>query len=270
MQSIRCDVVLVRNGAPASALAKVAAEEPLEIRVSGETIAITMRTPGHDHELVLGFLLAEGLISRVDDVGRAFHCGRPGEEGYGNVMDVATAPGTVIDVDRLGAARRGTLVTSACGVCGRRSIDDLLASCPPVTLGVRFAAATVSALTALLADEQRVFRETGGSHAAGLATHDGRLLLLREDVGRHNAVDKAVGRMLLDGIDASSLALIVSGRSSFEIVQKAARASIPLVVSVSAPTSLAVEAARRSQVTLVGFARGGEFNVYAGAERIVF
>jgi FdhD protein len=270
MQTVRCDLILVRDGGPASAFANVAAEEPLEIRVAGDTIAVTMRTPGHDHELVLGFLLAEGLIARANDVGRIFHCGKPGEEGYGNVMDAITAPGTIIDVERLGAARRGTLVTSACGVCGRRSIDDMLATCPPLPSDVRFTARTVSALTALLAGEQRVFRDTGGSHAAGLATQDGRLLFLREDVGRHNAVDKAIGRMLLDGADATALALVVSGRSSFEIVQKAARARIPLVVSVSAPTSLAVEAARRTNVTLVGFARGREFNVYAGAERIEF
>jgi FdhD protein len=269
-QSVRSELVLVRDGAAVPGSANIAAEEPLEIRVAGETLAVTMRTPGHDHELVLGFLLAEGLIARAGDVGRVFHCGKPGEEGYGNVMDVTPAPGTTMDIEHLGAARRGTLVTSACGICGRRSIDDLLASCPPLPSDVRFAAGTVSGLTALLAGEQRVFRETGGSHAAGLATRDGRLLLLREDVGRHNAVDKAVGRMLLDGADPSGLALVVSGRSSFEIVQKAARARVPLVVSVSAPTSLAVEAARRTNVTLVGFARGNDFNVYAGADRIEF
>jgi FdhD protein len=267
---VGCDLVLVREGAPRSASAEVAIEEPLEIRVTGETVAVTMRTPGHDHELVLGFLLAEGIIARANDVGRVFHCGKPGEEGYGNVMDVLGAPGTVIDVERLGAARRGTLTTSACGVCGRRSVDDLLASCPTLPLDVRFSARTVSGATALLAGEQRLFRETGGAHAAALVTPDGKLVVLREDVGRHNAVDKAVGRLLLDHVDPTRLALVVSGRSSFEIVQKAARARIPLVIGVSAPTSLAVEAARRTNVTLVGFARGRDFNVYAGPDRIEF
>jgi len=248
----------------------VAVEEPLEIRVAGETIAVTMRTPGNDHELVVGFLLAEGIIDGTRDLGRVFHCGRPGDEGYGNVMDVTAAPGASLDVERLGPARRGTLTSSACGICGRRSIDDLLAAREPLRVEVRFAARVVEHFASLLGGGQRLFRDTGGTHAAALVRADGDLLHLREDVGRHNAVDKSVGRMLLDGLDPESLALVVSGRSSFEIVQKAARARIPLVVAVSAPTSLAVDAARRAGVTLVGFARGEAFNVYTGAERVVF
>ncbi|HEX3597414.1 MAG TPA: formate dehydrogenase accessory sulfurtransferase FdhD, partial [Polyangiaceae bacterium] len=244
--------------------------EPLEIRVTGETVAVTMRTPGADHELVVGFLHAEGLIAKAGDLGRVFHCGKPNDEGFGNVMDVTPAPGTSIDLERLGAARRGTLTTAACGVCGRQSVDDLLASCRPVEVTTRFAAGAVAKFQGLLGERQRVFRETGGTHAAALVTRDGELLFLREDVGRHNAVDKIVGRLLLDGLDASRFALVVSGRSSFEIVQKAARASLPLVVGVSAPTSLAIDAARRTCVTLVGFARGAAFNVYSVADRIVF
>lgn len=269
MQSVASSVVVVRQGAPQSIASQIAIEEPLEIRVAGETVAITMRTPGNDHELVLGFLLAEGLVERARDLGRVFHCGRPGEEGYGNVMDATAAPGVSLDVERLGLSRRGTLTTSACGVCGRRSIDDLLATRTPIDVRIRFAADFVARLTSMLGDGQRVFRDTGGTHAAALVRADGNLLYVREDVGRHNAVDKAIGRMLLDGIDPSDLALVVSGRASFEIVQKAARARVPIVVAVSAPTSLAVDAARRAGVTLVGFARGAAFNVYAGAERLV-
>jgi FdhD protein len=270
MQSVGSGVVLVRKGAPQSSTTEIAVEEPLEIRVAGETVAVTMRTPGSDHELVLGFLLAEGLIERARDVGRVVHCGRPGEEGYGNVMDTTPAPGFVLDVERLGLSRRGTLTTAACGVCGRRSIDDLLATREPLDVHVRFDPGLVAGFTSLLGEGQRVFRDTGGTHAAALVRADGSLLHVREDVGRHNAVDKVVGRMLLDGLTPTELALVVSGRSSFEIVQKAARARIPLVAAVSAPTSLAVDAARRAGVTLVGFARGAAFNVYAGAERLAF
>ena len=270
MQSVSSGVVVVRHGAPESSASELAVEEPLEIRVGGETVAITMRTPGHDHELVAGFLHAEGLVDGARDLGRVFHCGRPGDEGYGNVMDVTPAPGVVLDVERLGLSRRGTLTTAACGVCGRRSIDDLLAAAAPLTAGARFPASVIAGFESLLGEGQRVFRTTGGTHAAALVRADGRLVCVREDVGRHNAVDKVVGRMLLDGEDPSALALVVSGRSSFEIVQKAARARLPVVVAVSAPTSLAVDAARKTSVTLIGFARGAAFNVYSGAERVSF
>jgi FdhD protein len=263
-----CEVVLVRGGTPASGVERVVVEEPLEIRLAGQTIAVTMRTPGHDQELATGFLLAEGLIATARDLGRIHHCGKPGEEGYGNVIDVLPAPGTTIDVERLGLARRGTITTAACGVCGRRSVDDLLATCPPLPGGARFAGTLVSRLLARVSEQQRIFHATGGAHAAALATADGRIVALREDVGRHNAVDKVVGRTVLDAVDTSTMALVVSGRSSFEIVQKAARARIPLVVSVSAPSSLAVRAARQTNVTLVAFARGEAFNVYAARDRI--
>jgi FdhD protein len=270
MQSVASGIVVVRQGVPQSSTSHIAVEEPLEIRVAGETVAITMRTPGNDHELVVGFLLAEGLVEQARELGRVFHCGRPGDDGYGNVIDATAAPGVSLDVERLGLSRRGTLTTSACGVCGRRSIDDLLAARAPLEVRIHFQAGVVAGLNSLLVEGQRVFRDTGGTHAAALVRADGRLLHVREDVGRHNAVDKAVGRMLLDGIDPSELALVVSGRASFEIVQKAARARIPIVVAVSAPTSLAVDAARRAGVTLVGFARGAGFNVYAGVERLTF
>ena len=246
----------------------VAVEEPLEIRIAGEAVAVTMRTPGHDHELVLGFLLAEGIVRSVDDVGGIAHCGRPGESG--NVIDVKSAPGHVIDWEPTGPMRRATLVTSACGVCGRRSIDDLLARVGEVRDEARFSADWIRRLTRELAPRQANFAASGGVHAAALWDASGALYVLREDVGRHNAVDKVIGRAALDRrLPAQGMALVVSGRASFELVQKAAVAHIPLLVSVSAPSSLAVAAARSSGMTLVGFAREERFNVYAGEQRII-
>lgn len=250
---------------------RVALEEPLEIRIAGEPFAVTMRTPGHDEELVLGLLLAEGIVRCVGDVGGIAHCGKPGE--LGNVIDVTAAPGTVIDWEPDGPVRRATLTTSACGVCGRRSIDDLLARVRPLDDGARFSARWIERLTRELAPRQVNFSASGGVHAAALFHAEGAAsessLLVREDVGRHNAVDKVVGRAALDGdLPARGRALVVSGRASFELVQKALVAQIPMLVSVSAPSSLAVAAARAAGLTLVGFARGERFNVYAGEERI--
>ena len=246
---------------------RVAVEEPLEIRIAGEPFAVTMRTPGHDAELVLGFLLAEGVVATASEVGGMAHCGRPGEAG--NVIDVTSAPGTVIDWEREGPLRRATLTSSACGVCGRRSIDDLLRRTAPIDDARRFSAAWIRGLTQRLAPLQSNFAVSGGAHAAALFGADGELATLREDVGRHNAVDKVVGRAALDGrLPARGMALWVSGRASFELVQKAAVAQIPLLVSVSAPSSLAIALAEATRMTLVGFARGERFNVYTGAERI--
>lgn len=247
----------------------VAVEEPLEIRIAGDTFAITMRTPGHDQELAAGLLLSEGLIRSAADLGGLAHCGRPGDEGWGNTLDVTAAPGTQLDGEHVQLARRGTLTTSSCGVCGRRSIDDLMARVGPIEDPTRFERAVLSELTLRLGAEQPVFARTGGLHAAGVANVQGEWLVVREDVGRHNAVDKAVGRLLLDGaLPARGRVLVVSGRSSFEIVQKAVVAGFAAVVSVSAPTSMAVATARRAGLTLLGFSRQSGFNVYAGAERI--
>jgi FdhD protein len=246
---------------------RVAIEEPLEIRIAGETLAITMRTPGHDAELVMGLLLSEGILESASEVGGIAHCGRPGAAG--NVIDVTAAPGTVIDWEPEGMARRSTLTTSACGVCGRRSIDDLLERAGRIEDDAHFSVAWVRSLTAQLAPRQVNFAASGGVHAAALWDASGNLYAVREDVGRHNAVDKVVGRAALDmRLPARGMALVVSGRASFELVQKAAVAHIPLLVSVSAPSSLAIAAARRSNLTLVGFARGERFNVYSGEERI--
>jgi FdhD protein len=262
-------VVHFDAGAGSSSVDRITVEEPLEIRVSGEPLAVTMRTPGHDFDLAAGFVLAEGIVRSAADIGRVVHCGRPGDEGYGNVVEVQAAPGVAFDLDRSTSARRGTLTTAACGVCGRLSIDDLIERCGVVTDGVRFPVRVVSEIPTVLRRGQAVFDETGGLHAAAIFGNDGRMLLVREDVGRHNAVDKVFGRMLLDhALPVAGCALAVSGRSSFEIVQKAAVARVPVVVSVSAPSSLAIDLAERTGITLVGFARASAFNVYTHPERV--
>jgi FdhD protein len=249
----------------------VVTEEPLEIRVSGDSLAVTMRTPGHDRELVLGFLWAEGILASLSDVSAIAHCGRPGDEGYGNTIEVTPAPAARLRLpgDDAPMARRGTLTTSACGVCGRRTIDDLLARCARVDPGGSMTKGAVLNAVAGLRARQPLFARSGGCHAASLVTFEGEHVATFEDVGRHNAVDKIVGASLLAGrLPASRRALVVSGRTSFEIVQKAVAAGIPIVVGVSASSSLAIDVARRAGVTLVGFARGTECVVYAGQDRI--
>ena len=249
----------------------VVAEEPLEIRAQGETLAITMRTPGADRELAVGFLFAEGVISSRDDVGRVSHCGRPDQEGYGNTIDVVPGPGVSLDIDRLSATRRGTLTTSACGVCGRRSVDDVIARCTPLPVA-RGAIAPATILNAVdgLRSRQPNFARTGGIHGAAIHDTEGNVLSAFEDIGRHNAVDKVVGALLLSGrIPGSDPALlVVSGRASYEVVQKASAARVPVVASVSAASSLAVDLARASGITLCGFVRDGKMTVYSNPERI--
>ncbi|RKH03159.1 formate dehydrogenase accessory sulfurtransferase FdhD [Corallococcus sp. CA047B] len=259
---------------------RIAVEEPLEIRVSGDAVATTMRTPGHDRELAVGFLFAEGILQDVDDLGSLFHCGHPGEEGFGNVLEVTPASGAVLDLERVEATRRGTLTTSACGVCGRRNVDDLMATCAPVAPGPVLSAHAVARATERLRAVQHNFEHTGGVHAAAALDAHGELLAAHEDVGRHNAVDKVVGALVLaravraprrlpvPPFPAAPTVLAVSGRASFEIVQKAARARIPVVVSVSAASSLAIDLALRSGLTLAAFSRNGRCNVYTGAERL--
>lgn len=253
----------------------VAVEEPLEIRISGDTVAITMRTPGDDGDLTLGFLYGEGLIASAGDVGSVAHCGRPGEEGYGNVVEVAPAAGVALAIERVEASRRGTLTTAACGVCGRRSVDDLVARCPPLPDGPVLPWRVVTAAVASLREAQGTFARTGGTHAASAHDAAGRRLVAREDVGRHNAVDKVVGALLREGrlgpgapAERRPALLVVSGRASFEMVQKATRAGIPVLASVSAPTSLAVDLAQAARLTLAGFVRGEAMNVYAHPPRI--
>ncbi len=273
------DVVRLGDGTARDERDAVAVEEPLEIRVDGETVAVTMRTPGHDAELALGFLFAEGIIAGAAEVGSVAHCGRPDEEGYGNVIEVRSAGGTPIDAERVLEGRRWVTTTAACGVCGRRSIEQLLARCGRVDGTARLSRRAVAASVERLAQAQPIFARTGGLHAAALFAEDGTLLASAEDVGRHNAVDKAVGALLRRGLVGESLAgagtgaarlglLAVSGRTSFEIVQKAAAAGVPVVASVSAPSSLAVDLAGQAGIALLGFVRGGRLNVYANAWRI--
>ena len=252
---------------------EIVVEEPLEIRIAGDTLSITMRTPGHDRELVLGFLFAEGIIRGAGDVSAMAPCGRTGDEGRENTIEVTLAPGVVPPGDGTEGpfARRGTLTTSACGVCGRRSIDDLIARFTPVaeSAGETLSHDTLARVAAALRERQPVFARTGGCHAASLVTFSGEHVVTFEDVGRHNAVDKVIGsRVLAHGIPLDSRVLFVSGRSSFEIVQKAIAARIPVVASVSAPSSLAVDLARRANVTLAGFVRGDSLVLYAGGTRI--
>jgi FdhD protein len=249
----------------------VAVEEPLEIRLAGDTVATVMRTPGDDHRLALGYLYAEGVLRSAADVTTISHCGRPGADGYGNVIDVVPASQAAIDWERFDASRRGGTTSSACGVCGRAAISDLLAGFPPMAAGAPVPAARVAAAVEALREHQPAFDVTGGAHCAALFARGGRLIAAHEDVGRHNAVDKVVGALLVHRTRSAPPepeVLAVSGRAGFEIVQKAARAGIPVVASVSAPTSLAVELASASGVTLAGFVRGSGMNLYSSPERI--
>lgn len=254
------EVLRVRAAGAQSGVDSVAVEEPLEIALGGEVLATTMRTPGHDRELVIGFLFAEGLIHSAAEVHRY-------EAVDVNRVDVGVSERGAATV---GLSRRGTLTTSACGVCGRRGIEDLLDRVRANTSTSVFSTSVLGALPRALAAHQPVFARTGGLHAAGIADREGRLLTVREDVGRHNAVDKAVGELLAAGVlPLDNGALVVSGRASFEIVQKAAAAGLAAVVSVSAPSSLSVRIAERAKLLLVAFARDGGFNVYAGSERLL-
>jgi FdhD protein len=261
--------------APAEAASRadfLAAEEPLGIRVSGTALAMTMRTPGDDTELAAGFLVSEAIVSGPGDIteirlcdGAA--CGHGGHDGLGNIADVTLAAGLAIPP----GASRSFLTTSACGICGKASIADICRT-PHTALArdqARFAPAMLATLPSRLRAAQRVFSRTGGLHAAGLFTADGELIAIREDVGRHNAVDKVVGWALLDGrLPLAGCVLLVSGRASFELVQKAVLAGIPLLAAVSAPSSLAVDLAQEAGLTLVGFLRGPSMNVYTWAERL--
>ncbi len=247
----------------------VVVEEPLAIRISGDTLAVTMRTPGHDREIVLGFLWAEGVIESLEDISAIAHCGRQGDEALGNTIEVTPSPGARLHLPDEAMARRGTLTTSACGVCGRRSIDDLLARCRPIDAGATMTPGAIHRAVLALRTRQPFFSHSGGCHAASLVALDGEHVATFEDVGRHNAVDKLVGsRLVARALPARDHALLVSGRTSFEIVQKAVAAGIPIVIGVSAASSLAVDVARRAGVTLVGFARGERFVVYAGEARV--
>jgi FdhD protein len=244
----------------------IAREEPLEIQLDGAPLAVVMRTPGHDADLALGFLVTERVIARRDDVLSVRHCREVRTpEATDNVIRVVLAEGVAIDWEAL---RRNLYASSSCGVCGKATIENALACAPPLADGARFARAVLAALPERLALAQPGFARTGGLHAAGLFDASGALIVVREDVGRHNAVDKVVGACLREKRSLASHGLLVSGRISFEIVQKALAARVPLVAGVSAPTSLAVELAQRAGLTLIGFLRGESFNVYSYPERV--
>jgi FdhD protein len=275
------DIVRVGHDHGAAGRDNAAAEEPLEIRLGDRPFVVIMRTPGADHELVAGFLLAEQIIRNESEIGSIRHCARapgPAQPGYdpiytdladGNVINVWLTGEAAARTASLLANRRNVTSTSSCGVCGRKSIDDLMNNCRRLDSTWSVAPAVISAMPDRLRSAQRVFDETGGLHAAGLFNRDGALLHLAEDVGRHNAVDKVIGTELLrHRVPLSDHVLFVSGRTSFEIVQKALVAGVPLVASVSAPSSLAIDLARDGNVTLLGFVRGTTFNIYAGAHRI--
>ncbi len=241
----------------------VAVEEPLEIRINGEAFVVTMRTPGDDIDLVHGLLHSEGLIREAADIRLARYCAGSGPDGVNtyNVLDLSLADGVPAPI---AAVRRSVLTTSACGICGATSIDQVLRqSRYALSEDLRVPAALIKSGPLLLRSQQRAFAKTGGLHAAGLLSADGAMFCVREDVGRHNAVDKVVGRLLLDGkLPAAGAGLFVSGRASFEIVQKAWAAGFRVVAGVSAPTALAVDTATRANLTLAGFLRGDGMNVY--------
>jgi len=249
----------------------LAAEEPLEIRIGEHPLSVTMRTPGDDLDLAAGFLLTEGLVQRGDQIVALDHDpGDPGNPGAmrGNVVRAELTPEAMPDFDKM---RRHFFAASSCGICGKASIDSVRArAMQPPNPDFRLDPEVLVKLPDTLRASQAVFGRTGGLHAAALFDASGELLVLREDIGRHNAVDKVIGWAIRnDRMPLANVALLVSGRGGFEIIQKAIVAGLPVVASVSAPSSLAVQLAREMSLTLIGFLRGQRFVVYAGEERLV-
>ena len=267
----RIERISATGDGPAGAKADLlAVEEPLEIRIGGQALTVTMRTPGDDLDLAAGFLFTEGLLSPAVDLRQIRMCDE-------NVADATLgppglpAPAALERATDTRRAQRNFLTTSACGVCGKESIDAIRVRSryDLATDRVRVSPSVLASLPDRLREAQRVFASTGGLHAAGLFGADGTLLVLREDVGRHNAVDKVIGWALRAGrLPLTGHVLLVSGRASFELVQKAAVAGIPVLAAVSAPSSLAADLADETGMTLVGFLRGSSMNAYTGAERI--
>jgi FdhD protein len=246
-----------------------AAEEPLEVRLHGQSFAVIMRTPGADRELAAGFLFAERVLTAADDLGTIEYCTDPDADHPENIVNVTLVDGSMPRIERMLAERRQVAMNSSCGLCGRLSIESLRTEGRPLDAAWSTGRDVVSSLPDRLRAVQRTFDATGGLHAAGLFTADGGLEDLAEDVGRHNAVDKVIGRMLMrDALPLADRMLFVSGRTSFEIVQKAFLAGIPVLVSVSAPSTLAIDLATDTGMTLVGFVRGDGFNVYSHPQRV--
>jgi FdhD protein len=266
----RRPILRIRDGQYSRRPDTLAAEEPLEIRVGGRPLTVTMRTPGNDFDLAAGFLVSEGAVYAADQVAGIRYCAGATADGGNtyNVVDVALAPGVAAPDASL---ERNFYTTSSCGLCGKASLEAVRTSAKWSVADdpLRISPDALARIPDRLRAAQRVFDSTGGLHAAGLFTADGELLCLREDVGRHNAVDKVVGHALRSGLlPLRETMLMVSGRASFELVQKALMAGIPMLAAVSAPSSLAVDLAAENGLTLVGFLRGTSMNVYAGAERL--
>jgi FdhD protein len=261
------DVVRFAAETPRADRDVVAREEPLEIQIGGTPLAVVMRTPGHDADLALGFLSSERVIGSIEDVLSVRHCHEARTPAaVDNVVRVALADGVRVDWEAL---RRNLYASSSCGICGKATIENALACAPPIRDPTRFDPARFAALPGRLAAAQPGFARTGGLHAAALFDAHGELLVAREDIGRHNAVDKVLGFCLREKRwPLAAHGLLVSGRISFEIVQKALAARLPLVAGVSAPSSLATSLAERAGITLVGFLRGDTFNVYGDASRV--
>ncbi len=263
------------NGDVAGKVDYVAAEEPLEIRVVHwdsdrlvtSRVAVTMRTPGNDFELAVGFLHSEGVIRNARDVTGVSYCTDPSEPQRFNIVNVQLSPSVSFDAESLS---RRVFTSSACGVCGAASLEYVEKLCAVKPVGdFVIERKVLASLPSKLRGAQRLFSRTGGLHASALMDADGSLLLVREDIGRHNAMDKLVGHLLLGGgLPASNKIVLVSGRAGFELLQKAALAGIPMLVAVGAPSSLAVELAEKYGITLVGFLREDKFNVYSSPERI--
>ncbi|QLH24987.1 formate dehydrogenase accessory sulfurtransferase FdhD [Streptomyces sp. Rer75] len=268
-------VIRLRDGVVSTRPDTLVAEEPLEIRLNGRPLAITMRTPGDDFALAAGFLVSEGVLGSADELANIVYCAGATEDGSNtyNVVDVKLAPGVPVPDITL---ERNVYTTSSCGLCGKASLDAVRTTARWRLDGpddphapIRITPETLTALPDRLRAAQRVFDRTGGLHAAALFTPEGELLDVREDVGRHNAVDKLVGRAVQQGLlPLSGAVLLVSGRASFELAQKAVMAGIPVLAAVSAPSSLAVDLADEAGLTLVGFLRGTSMNVYAGEHRL--
>jgi FdhD protein len=259
-----------RGGQDGPADDVAAAEEPLEIRLHGRSFVVLMRTPGLDRELAAGFLLSEAVIRGVDDLGAVEHCRHPDHAEAHNVVDVFLLGQAAAGLDEVLSGRRNITTSSSCGVCGRRTIESLRQEAEPLDDAARMSGGAFASLPSRLRARQALFDQTGGLHGAALFTLDGEIVMAAEDVGRHNAVDKVIGALLLaERLPLSGHALTVSGRASFEIVQKAWMARIPIICAVSAPTSLAVELAEEAGITLGGFVRDGGYNLYSHPQRIV-
>jgi FdhD protein len=263
------DVTRVRGTERARAADCAAAEEPLEVRLLGRSFAVIMRTPGADRELAAGFLFAERVLTSSDDLGTIEYCTDPAATHPENIVNVTLADVTPTKIEQMLADRRQVMTNSSCGLCGRLTIESLQTEGAPLDQSWSVSRSVLLSFPDSLRAAQRTFDATGGLHAAGLFTAEGELDDLAEDVGRHNAVDKVIGRALMrEALPLSDRVLFVSGRTSFEIVQKTFLAGIPVLVSVSAPSTLAIDLALETGMTLVGFVRGDSFNVYAHPERV--